>query len=333
MRSRVWIYILAAFVFVSCKGQSKRGLEYPQSEIENIREKTNYKEFLKLKTSLTVELNEAVAAMMIYSYPPFLFTRNYRSLPQYLYDTRNNKMIQIGDVGKGPGEYKHLGSIAFVSPNEFYGLARGLKRINKYKIKEDKVICEDVINLNTEYDVWYDEIYYKNGNIYCNSFSGPAGTYQIVVYDSEMNIINKFHKRSVKSSAVVPISLFYKDMIIFLSEYNFDQKQHHDSFVYIYSLNGDLLSKIDAHEHNIRELLIDKTGKYIFVVTEKQVKIFTLEGDLVHKVKMDSELYNPALRFMRTGKQYDDIIYGFQTDKPNVYKVNIYSCEIEGATE
>ena len=114
------------------------------------------------------------------------------------------------------------------------------------------------------------------------------------------------------------------------------KKKHHDSFIYIYNLNGELLSKIDTHEHNIHELLIDKTGKYIFAVTEDKAKIYTIDGDFIHEVKRDQELRpdcNPALRFMWTGKRYDDIIYGFQTDQPNVYQVNIYSCEIEGVTE
>jgi hypothetical protein len=336
MGARLGMIILALVVLFSCKGQSRLGLEYPKREIESICQKTKLSDFLKLKTNVTIELNEAVVAHQIYSYPPFLFIKNYKNLPQYLYDTRSKEMARIGDVGKGPGEYVHLGSIAFLSPQEFYGLARALKRIIKYRIDGKNIICEDTIDINTEYGVWFDEIYYKDGNLYCNSFSGPAGTYQVVVYDSEMNIIDKFHKRSVESSAIVAVSLFYKDMIIFLSEYNYEQKKHHDSFIYIYSLNGDLLSKIDTHEHNIHELLIDKTGKYIFAVTEDKAKIFTVEGDLVHEVKRDQELRpdcNPALRFMRTGKQHDDIIYGFQTDEPNVYKVNIYSCEIEEGAE
>ena len=321
---------------VSCKKQSRFDSEYPKHEIESICQKTSLTDFLKLNKKVTVELDNGVVAHQIYSYPPFLFIKNYRNLSQYLYDTRSKKMVRIGDVGKGPGEYVYLASIAFLSPHEFYGLGSALKRINKYRLDGENIICEDTLNINTEYGVWVDEIFYKNGNLYCNSFSGPAGTYQVVVYDNEMNIVNKFHKRRVESSAVVPVSLFYMDMIIFLSEYNYEQKKHHDSFIYIYSLNGDLLSKIDTHEHDLHELLIDKTGKYIFAVTEDKAKIFTIDGDLIHEVKRDQELRpdcNPALRFMRTGKRYDDIIYGFQTDQPNVYQVNIYSCEIEEGTE
>ena len=330
MRTAV-IFVIMSMLCV-CAKKDKIDVVYSQDETRKIQEKMVESDYLVLNETYNIDVSGIFEYYDIIPKGNYLFFQFFdNEQPHMLWDKEQKKFLKIGNIGKGPGEYIFISDIVFISPSRFYALDRGLHRINIYEIKNGVVQFVDLVNLNIETGVWIDELYHEGGKIYCINFTGPKYSHQVYVLDENFELEKKFHKRKYESDAIVANSLFYRNRIVFLGPYDFQNKRCRDSFLYVYDYNGELINRFDVKEKNVRSLWIDEKGKYIFVGTENQVKIFDLYGRLIHKISKEEQFdfkKNPNLIHANRAKKHDDILFATETEDPSVLKIEIYRCVV-----
>ncbi len=193
-----------------------------------------------------------------------------------IWDNSGRFIGNIGNIGKGPGEYISLADIVVISDNKFYLFDNSRHIALLFQIDEGIIRYIDEILLDELSSIMISRVYYLNGNIYIFSFYGIKDGYQVFVFDENFKFKNKFHKRHNEARAETYCGVtLSKDRIFMLDSFNFDKNEFYESFVYVYDLNGKYLRKFDVGNKKIADIDIDKSGNILIVTYMDEFKVDT----------------------------------------------------------
>jgi len=287
--------LILFFLISSCsKNKSKKLFEYKQRNLDKIKSFESESQILSLSKEIIIDEKidpEKRFWGLKYDQKHIIILKYYNgAVHGELYDNNGNYLDNIGRIGKGPGEYISISSAGFLPEKKIFVYDTARNIIFFYKIKNKQVEFLYQNNLGKFYQGAIDEVFFKNEKYYFMAFYGPKNTYKCYILEEDfnnLNILNKFHKRKNISSASKVIYTVNDRKMFFMgaSKVN-NQKtdiEYYDSYLYIYNLKGDFLNKIDIGWKNINCINVIKN--FILVTEDGLIKIFDLNGNLVHKIK------------------------------------------------
>lgn len=291
----IYIFIILFLLFISCsKNKSKELVDYKKENLDMIKSFKSESQILSLYKEIIIDEKidpEKRFWGLKYNQKHIIILKYYNgAVHGELYDNNGNYLDNIGRIGKGPGEYISISSTGFLPEKKIFVYDTARNIIFFYKINNKQVEFLYQNNLGKFYQGAIDEVFFKNGKYYFMAFYGPKNAYKCYILEEDFNnfnILNKFHRRKKISSASKVIYAVNDKKILFMGASKVNNKktdiEYYDSYLYIYNLKGDFINKIDIGWKNIN--CIDVVKNFVLVTEDGLIKIFDLNGNLIHKIK------------------------------------------------
>jgi len=304
---KIIMIITLIIVLFNCSKQDKnKEIEISDEIMNKLKSIESYKELFTKISSKKLENpnNRFLYFNDIQENEHYIVAKSSSPNGIYYWNKKGEYIGQIGEKGKGPGEYLYA-NIILINDNKLLLIDSSLRRISFFNLQKNESQFDDMYkfeNISSERMPFFNFAFYKENKIYlCNLFSRPD-TYRIYILDENLKFIKKIFESRKRAWMGNTGMCYVSNCRIFILD-DIWHDNHKNALkgdfncsgdLFIYDLNGKFIKKINLDPKKILEemnaMIVDKSGKLLLINNKYLVDI---NGNEIKK--FDNKITNNEL--------------------------------------
>ena len=294
MRMKISIVVfLVILLATSCSKKSDDAhIKFTKEELSKIESVDSLEDILQLKEIITLKHVAEGARFSLVPYDDYIVATQMKGgdFTVHLWNRKGDYLGQVGEVGKGPGEYQAPLEPAFIDKDSFVVFDRGQATMCLYKVEKGKIIFIDQENRDDLFDAYVDMMFTRNGKLYMISYSGPEGSYRVYTLDKELKLIKKSLRREFVPKIAFLITTLGKKSFYICEDYAQNWEMYRP-VVYEIGFNGKVLRKITIPRKDLYDIHLDKSQKVFLSMSMKKsfepkspktYYLYDVNGNMLH---------------------------------------------------
>ena len=290
LKHMFFFFLLFLFSFSSAGG------EITKNDLFTLKTKKSTSDFFELKK--TVHLDYPVIKNQTIKTKYF---RNFQVNEEYilgmdkkkrcwLWDINGKFISQVGNIGKGPGEYISAFTIALLRNRRIAIFDETRKVFIEYKIKNEDIRVIDTYDASCMMNFYPHKMKEtKDGYIFV-MLQGLKGGYKFIATYRELKIQKQMAKRTREAPGLCLHNvIFSEDRIIYPDD--FIKDKYASSTLFVMDYDGNLLNEIQFPEKEATFFYMDEKSGLILGSGTKNIFVLDLSGRMIHKFKNKGEFY------------------------------------------
>lgn len=259
MKNLLFLILLFMFIGKTLAAQNKK-----IKDIDSLYDILHYKKSIQLE--ITDQRQSVFKFFSIYFNDEFIIgvTRGSGKSIARIWDMKGQFIGQVGNNGKGPGEYVDIAGVIF-NNNEIYLFDNTQKIVNKYTLKNRKIQFVDRYDLSKISLYPSFNAHMIEDSIYLFYYITQKGEYKIVQVDKNFTIKDRYLQNQKGLISTVGIDTVYRNHYIYRDQPEKTSKGERFVTPYIHFFNfktkkNDKKLKIG---NDFAQFRLDTTGKYL----------------------------------------------------------------------
>jgi len=265
------VVLLVVILFTACFQKSEEvDITLTKEERAKIESVDSLEDILQLQETITLKHVAEGARFSLVPYGDYIAATRLKNgdFTVHLWNRKGDYLGQVGEVGKGPGEYMAPLEPAFIGKDSFVVFDRALATMSLYKVENGKIVFIDQENRNELFDAYVDTMFARNGKLYMISYSGPEGSYRVYTLNNELKLIKKSLRRKyVPQIAFLTTTLGNKSF--YICEDYAENWEMYRPVVYEIGFSGKVLRTITIPHKDLSNIHLDKSQKVFLSMSTK----------------------------------------------------------------
>ena len=272
MRVKISVVVLLVILLaISCSKKSDdTHIKFTKEELSKIESVDSLEDILQLKETITLKHVAEGARFSLVPYGDYIAATRLKNgdFTVHLWNRKGDYLGQVGEVGKGPGEYMAPLEPAFIGKDSFVVFDRALATMSLYKVENGKIVFIDQENRNELFDAYVDAMFARNGKLYMISYSGPEGSYRVYTLNNELKLIKKSLRREFVPKIAFLITTLGKKSFFICEDYA-ENWEMYRPVVYEIGFSGKVLRTITIPHKDLSNIHLDKSQKVFLSMSMK----------------------------------------------------------------